>query len=151
MEKGLEHIGAVSGVGGSFVCDNRGDVIVSSDPAVLATVTMNTIGREVGQAFAALEAANEPAARIEFVYDSWRLMAQDIGAAVFFVVCHPDADMAMVRMTADVVIAGWRNDASAQKRLQQRAAERAALVSSANLDQGSWSAWSVFASGGRVS
>lgn len=150
MEKGLEHIGAVSGVGGSFVCDNRGDVIVSSDPAVLATVTMNTIGREVGQAFAALEAASEPASRIEFVYDSWRLLAQDIGHAVFFVVCHPDADMAMVRMTADVVLAGWSKDGNAQKRLQQRAAERAALVSKANLDQGSWSSWSVFASGGQV-
>ncbi len=147
MEKGLEHIGAVAGVGGSFVCDNRGDVIVSSDPAVLATVTMNTIGREVGQAFAALEAAHEPAARIEFVYDSWRLLAQDIGDAVFFVVCHPDADMAFVRMTADVVLAGWSKDGNAQKRLQVHRAERAALVSRANLDQGSWSSWSVFASG----
>lgn|GEM_PF-1866022 len=149
MEKGLEHIGAVPGVGGSFVCDNRGDVIVSSDPAVLATVTMHTIGREVGQAFAALEAAGEPATRIDFVYDSWRLLAQDIGNAVFFVVCHPEVDMAMVRMTADVVVAGWSKDAHAQKRLQQRRAERAALVDRATLDQGSWSAWSVL-SGGQV-
>ena len=147
MEKALEHLGALSGVGGSFVCDNRGDVIVSSDPAVLATVTMTTIGREVGRAFAALEAAEEPAARIEFVYDSWRLLAQDIGNAVFFVVCHPDADMALVRMTADVVIAGWSKDGNAQKRLQQHRAERAALVTRATLDQGSWSSWTVFASG----
>ena len=39
MEKGLEQVGALPGVGGSFLCDNKGDVIVSSDPAVLATVT----------------------------------------------------------------------------------------------------------------
>ena len=120
MEKALEHIGALSGVGGSFVCDNRGDVIVSSDPAVLATVTMTTIGREVGRAFAALEAASESAARIEFVYDSWRLLAHDIGNAVLFVVCHPEADMALVRMTAEVASAGWSKDAGAQKRLQRR-------------------------------
>ena len=150
MEKELEQVGKVPGVGGTFVCDNKGDVIVSSDPAVLATVTMTTIGREVARVFVALEAADEPASRIDFVYDSWRMLAQDIGDAVFFVVCQADADMAMVRMTVDVVIAGWRKDASAQKRLQRHRAERAALVSSAALDQGSWSSWTVLASGGRA-
>lgn len=147
MEKELDQVGAIPGVGGSFVCDNRGDVIVSSDPAVLATVTMTTIGREVGRAFFALEAAYQPSARIEFVYNSWRLLAHDIGDAVFFVVCHPEADVAMVRMTVEVVIAGWRSDASAQRKLQQRRAERAALVSPAAMDQGSRSSWTVFASG----
>lgn len=147
MEKQLDQIGAVPGVGGSFVCDNKGDVVVSSDPAVLATVTMTTIGREVARAFVALEAASQPADRIEFVYDSWRMLAQDIGDAVFFVVCQPDADMAIVRMTADVVIAGWRKDAGAQKRLQRHRTERAALVNRAALDQGSWSSWTVIASG----
>ena len=148
MEKGLDQVGALPGVGGSFVCDNKGDVIVSSDPAVLATVTMQTIGREVGRAFVALDAATRSAQRLDFVYDSWRLLAQDMGDAVFFVVCQPDADMAMVRMTVDVVIAGWRKDATAQKRLQRHRAERAALVSRATLDQGSWSSWTVIASGG---
>lgn len=150
VEKGLEQVGALPGVGGSFVCDNKGDVIVSSDPAVLATVTMNTIGREVGRALVALEAANEPATRLDFVYNSWRLLAQDMGDAVFFVVCEPDVDMAMVRMSVDVVIAGWRRDPAAQKQLQRHRAERAALVSRAALDQGSWSSWTVIASGGRA-
>ena len=148
MERGLDQVGAAPGVGGSFVCDNRGDVIVSSDPAVLATVTMQTIGREVGRAFVALNAASRLAQRLDFVYDSWRLLAQDMGDAVFFVVCQPDADMAMVRMTVEVVIAGWRKDPAAQKRLQRHRTERAALVSRATLDQGSWSTWTVFASGG---
>ena len=148
MDKELEQVGALPGVGGSFVCDNRGDVIVSSDPAVLATVTMNTIGREVARAFVALDAAKNPASRLEFVYDNWRLLAQDMGGdAVFFVVCQPDVDMAMVRMTVDVVIASWRKDSSAQKRLQQHRAERVALVSRSTLDQGSWSSWTVLTSG----
>jgi hypothetical protein len=146
VEKELEQIGSVPGVGGSFVCDNRGDVIVSSDPAVLATVTMTTIGREVARVFVALEAANQSAPRIDFVYDSWRLLAQDIGDAVVFVVCQPDADMAFVRMTVDVAIAGWSANAAAQKRLQQRRTERRALVNASTLDQGSWSAWSALVS-----
>jgi hypothetical protein len=146
VEKELEQVGSVPGVGGSFVCDNRGDVIVSSDPAVLATVTMNTIGREVARAFLALEAGGQSANRIDFVYDSWRLLAQDIGDAVVFVVCQPEADMSLVRMTVDVAIAGWRRDASAQKRLQQRRTERKALVNASALDQGSLSSWSALVS-----
>ena len=151
MEKGLEQVGALPGVGGSFLCDNKGEVIVSSDPAVLATVTMSTIGREVGRVFVALETAKQPADRIDFVYNSWRLLAQDMGTAVFFVVCQPEVDMAIVRMTVEVVIAGWRKDANAQKRLHRHQAERAALVSRAVLDQGSWSSWTVLTSGGQPS
>lgn len=151
MEKELDQIGALAAVGGSFLCDNRGDVIVSSNPAVLATVTMNTIGREVARAFVALDAADQGAERIDFVYDSWRLLAQDIGDGVFFVVCQPEVDMAMVRMTVDVVIAGWRANANAQKRIADHRAERAALVSRAALDQGSWSSWTVLNSGGQPS
>lgn len=147
MEKGLEQVGVLAGVEGSFLCDNRGDVIVSSDPAVLATVTMNTIGREVARTFVALEAAEQGAERIDFVYDSWRLLARDIGDGVLFVVCQPDVDMAMVRMTVDVAIAGWRTNPNAQKRIQQHRAERAALVNRATLDQGSWSSWTVLKGG----
>ena len=146
MEKGLDQINAVPGVGGSFLCDNRGDVIVSSDPAVLATVTMNTIGREVGRAFVALETAGQKASRIEFAYDTWRLLALDIGDAVLFVVCQPDASMAMVRMSAVVAIGIWQTDSAARKRLERHRAERRALVNSTQLDQGSWSSWAVIAS-----
>lgn len=148
MEKALEQICAVPGVGGSFLCDNRGDVIVSSDPAVLATVTMNTIGREVGRALVALETAGHKAARVEFAYDSWRLLAQDIADGVLFVVCQPATNMAMVRMSADVVIEGWRRDSGAQKRLQRHRAERSALVSTAALDQGSSRSWATIAARG---
>jgi len=146
MEKDLTQITSVPNVGGAFVCDNRGDVIVSSDPAVLATVTMNTIGREVGRAFVALDAANAPANRLDFAYDRWRLMAQDIGEAVLFVVCQPEADMSIVRMAADVVVAGWRKDANAQRRLQRVGIARVALVKSSTLDHGSMRSWSIIES-----
>ncbi len=148
MEKELEQISTVPGVGGSFLCDNRGDVIVSSDPAVLATVTMNTIGREVGRAFVALETAGQKAPRLEFAYNSWRLLARDIGDAVLFVVCQPDTDMAMVRMSADVAIGSWQTSAAAQKRLQRHRAERSSLVNKTALDHGSWNSWAIIQSRG---
>jgi hypothetical protein len=148
MERGLAQLGATPHVGGAFVCDNKGEVIVSSDPSVLATVTMSTIGREVGRAFIALEAAGRAAIRMELVYDTWRLFAHDISDAVVFVVCQPAADMAMVRMTVDVVVAGWRKDGDAQKRLARHKAVRRELVNRSELDNGAWLTWSMLESRG---
>lgn len=145
MERELEQLTALPGVEGAFLCDNRGEVIVSSSPAVLATVTMNTIGREIARAFLALQAGGIPASRLDLTYSSWRLLAQDIGDAVLFVITQPSLDMAIVRMTADVVTAAWKKDPAAQKRLQKHRAERAQLLSRSALDPGSWTSWTAIA------
>jgi hypothetical protein len=141
MEKDLAKFSTLSHVGGSFVCDNAGEVVVSSTPAVLATVTMTTIGREVGRIFSALEAAGSPTTRLELAYSTWRLFAQDIGGGVLFVVSEPGNDPSLVRMTADVVAAGWARDGSVQKRLLARKADRRELVTRATLDPVSWQSW----------
>ena len=141
MERELTQFSNLSRVGGSFVCDNAGEVVVSSTPAVLATVTMTTIGREVGRMFSALETAGAPMTRIELAYNTWRLFAQDIGDGVLFVVSEPGADPSLVRMTADVVAATWARDGSIQKRLQARKAVRRELVTRATLDPVSLQSW----------
>lgn len=146
MEKGIKQFGAIGRVGGAFVCDNRGEVIVSSSPAVLATVTMNTIGREVGRAFFALEAAHRAARRLDFRFDAWRLLAQDIGDAVLFVVCEPDVDMALVRMTADVVAAAWEQDPRVRKRLDARRSDREQLINVSSLDHSALQSWTLIQS-----
>lgn len=135
METGLQQINGLGGVGGAFVCDNRGGVIASSSPAVLATVTMNTIGREVAQALGALETAKMPAGRMEFTYDNWRLLAMDMGEAVLFVVTEPGADMPIVRMTAEVVLAGWKKDSRAQKQIAKHRAARTEALTRGAFDE----------------
>lgn len=134
MENGLQQIAGLPRVGGAFVCDNRGDVIASSSPAVLATVTMNTIGREVGHALGALETAQVNATRMEFEYDTWHLLAVDMGGAALFVVTEPGADMPMVRMTTEVVLAGWKKDSRAQKQIARHRAVRNEALARAAFD-----------------
>lgn len=146
MERELQQFCNIPHVGGAFVCDNRGDVIVCSDPAVLATVAMNAIGREVGRSLLALEAGGRRDLRIEFVFDSWRLLVQDMGEAVVFVVCEPGVDVATVRMTTDVAINGWQKDARTRKRLAGRRVERNQLVTPATLDQPAYRAWKLIQS-----
>src|SRR5688572_18688966 len=101
MEQGLAQLSAIPRVGGAFICDNRGEVIVSSTPPVLATVTMSAMGREVGRIVAALEGSGRSGSRLDFTYSNWRLLTIDLGSdGILLVVCHADVDMAFVRMHA---------------------------------------------------
>jgi hypothetical protein len=146
MEKGLQQLGNLAHVGGSFVCDNTGGVIVSSTPAVLATVTMNLIGREAAQAFAALETAGRPASRVDFHYDTWRLLATDLTDALLFVVCEPQVDMPVLRMTVDVVMSAWKKDSSVQKQLARHKATRREVIARAQMDEVSLRSWKTIQS-----
>ncbi|MGH2608096.1 MAG: hypothetical protein ACRDHF_03315 [Tepidiformaceae bacterium] len=141
MEHGLAQISALPQVGGAFICDNRGDVIVSSSPAVLATVTMSAMGREVGRIVGALESSGRPASRLDFTYSNWRLLAMDLGDAILLVVCHANVDMSFVGMTTDIVLTGWRRDADVQRRLQRHRVEREPLVSRTNAARPQRATW----------
>jgi hypothetical protein len=118
MERDLAQLDSLAGVGGSFVLGAGGEVIATSKAAPLAATTMNRVGRLVGQMLAVIGRAGRPAERLDLRFDSWRLLAQDFGNGLLLVVCEPHVDMAMLKLTADVVIPGWTQDAAAQKRLQ---------------------------------
>lgn len=140
MEQELAQLSAIPSVGGAFVCDNRGEVIASSSPAVLATVTMSAMGVEVRRIVAALETAGRPGSRLDFTFSKWRLLAVDWGDGLLLVVCRAEVDMALVRMNADIVLTGWRQDAGVQKRMRDHRAGRFQLVNRATLEP-SRSAW----------
>ncbi len=141
MEQGLAQISAHPRVGGAFICDNRGEVIVSSSPAVLATVTMSAMGREVGRIVEALEVAGRPASRLDFTYSNWRLLAIDLSDAILLVVCQAGVDMSFVRMTADIVLTGWRQRPEVQRRLERHRVERNAAARIARERPGMRGTW----------
>ena len=146
MEQGLQQLGNLGHVGGSFVCDNTGGVITSSTPAVLATVTMIMIGRETAQAFAALEAGGRAANRIDFTYDTWRLLATDLGDGILLVVCEPQVDMPILRMTVDVVSSAWKKDSAVQKQFARHRAARKEVIARAQFDDVSQRSWKTIQS-----
>ncbi|MEX0782000.1 MAG: hypothetical protein WD557_05070 [Dehalococcoidia bacterium] len=148
MEQGLTQLSAIPHVGGAFICDNRGDVIVSSSPAVLATVTMSAMGREVGRIVAALEASGRAGSRLDFTYSNWRLLAVDLDDGILLVVCTADVDMSFVRMNADIVLTGWRQDGTVQKRLQRHRVERHELVNRSAADAAVRTAWRAIEANG---
>lgn len=143
MENELQQIAALPNVHGAFVCDNGGEVIACSNPPVLASVAMVALGRESARMLCALEAAGCPASRIDIGYGSWRLLASDLGEGLLLAVCTPAVDASLVRMTADIAVAGWRKDGKQQKRLRAAGARRSALLTANALDDRSWRSWSA--------
>jgi len=148
MEQGLAQLSGIPHVGGAFICDNRGDVIVSSSPAVLATVAMNVMGQEVGRMLAGLEEAGYKATRLDLTYSTWRMLVVDIEDAMLFVVCHSPVDMSLLRMNVDVILARWRQNPDVQRRLQQRRAERKELVSRASAEREPRATWRTLGANG---
>lgn len=135
MERELQQFCDIPHVGGAFVCDNRGEVILSSHPAVLATVAMNAIGREAGRSLLALEASGHKCVRLAYAFNTWTLCVCELGEAMVFVVCEAGVDVARVRMTMDVTTNAWQNDSRAQKRLAGRRVDRKQLVMPSTTDQ----------------
>ncbi|HMS58185.1 MAG TPA: roadblock/LC7 domain-containing protein [Tepidiformaceae bacterium] len=148
MEEDLQQIAGIANVAGAFVCDNGGEVIASSEPPVLATVAMASLGKEAARAFSALEAAGTRASRVEFEFDTWRLVARDLGEGLLLVVCRPGVDSALLRMSADIAIAAWKADSRSQKRLTKRKAQRSQLLAQSQLDAPAWTSWRLLESRG---
>ena len=135
MEEALAEINAVAGVRGSFVCDNLGTMIVSAVMTGL-DASFDAIGREVTQTMAALETTGEAVSELDFAYEGARLVAHDLEKAVLVVLCEPDVEIAMLRLTLSVVMARLKGDAETQSRLEARAEEKEVVQD--EVDEISW-------------
>lgn len=135
MEEGLAEINAVAGVRGSFVCDNVGKMIVSAVVTGL-DASLDAIGREVTQTMAALKTAGEAVSELDFAYEGARLVAHDLEKAVLVVLCEPQVEIAMLRLTLSVVMARLKGDTETQSRLEARAEEKEVVQD--EVDEISW-------------
>ena len=146
MEKDIEACARLPGVRGAFVCDNVGEVMATSNPPPLATDSLSRIAQEVVRSFAAMQVGGRPAQALQYDFQSWQLYAQDLGgSAVLIVVSEPDADRAMVRMTARVTAQQWRADKNAARQLAAWQKARTPLLARGQLDDRSARLWSAFA------
>jgi predicted regulator of Ras-like GTPase activity (Roadblock/LC7/MglB family) len=136
MEEGLAEINAVAGVRGSFICDNRGEVIVSAMPAALNSARLNEIGHEVTQTMAGLEIAGEAMTELDFMYDRARIVGHDLANAVLVALCDPRVEIATLRLTLNVVTSRLKGDSGIQSQLEARTVEKEVVQD--DVDEASW-------------
>jgi hypothetical protein len=146
MKEGLAKIKAVAGVRDSFICDNHGEVIASAVSSGLDTNTLNSISREVTLVMAAMEMADEAMREMDCTYEGVRLVARNMAHATLIVLCELQIDIAMLRLTMDVVKARFQGDGGIQSQFAARAREKE--LSQEDVDETSWHLLTLLDKGG---
>jgi predicted regulator of Ras-like GTPase activity (Roadblock/LC7/MglB family) len=102
MDTILTEINAVTGVQGSFFCDKQGEVLASAAPDSLDAAALQGIGRQVALILIALDTAGETISELDFTYEGARLVTHVLLNAVLVVLCEPQVEIALLRMTLDL-------------------------------------------------
>jgi predicted regulator of Ras-like GTPase activity (Roadblock/LC7/MglB family) len=100
MDKVLAEINALDGVVGSFICDNHGNVIINTVPVNLNIAALRGISRQITQAIAAR--MQNIIHEIDLTYEGFRVLIRDLHQAALVVLCKPDIDIALLRLTLNV-------------------------------------------------
>ena len=116
MDKHLSEIAALEGV----------DIVLVGEPSgrILARVASGSFddarpARVTGQTallLASLYAVGHGVEEIDISYDDVRLVARGLHGTTLIALCNPNVDVAMLRLTLNVVLARIKNDANIMDR-----------------------------------
>lgn len=124
MKNGLNEINKSVGVWGSFLANNRGEVLLRAAPPQLKGSDLENIAQQV------LELVNTPndqlgeISEVVFHYSQRVILFVDLGKAILTVVCTPSVDLPLLRMTVNVVRNDWSEDDKVQRYLDKNFVER---------------------------
>jgi predicted regulator of Ras-like GTPase activity (Roadblock/LC7/MglB family) len=136
IEERFAEIGAVAGVAASFICDNGGRVIASSFGEDADVTPVRDVARELLQTAAVLHRIGEPARQMDFTYAGRRVVVRDLEDSLLVVLCAPQVEISLLRLTLNVATAQLRDDVELRNLLRGSVANREVLES--ELDQTSW-------------
>ena len=124
MKDGLKEINELVGVWGSFITNNRGDVILSVAPPALKKPVLENISRQVIELLISAGDQIDGISEMVFHYSQKKLFVIDLEKAILTVVCTPSVDISLLRMTVNVIRTGWDSDEKVQKALEKNYLER---------------------------
>lgn len=109
MEDRLTEITGLVGVKGVFLTDGQGSVVASSGVDWVPPDGLSTIGRVVQQTLSGLALARKrKVGDLDFVYERGRLVAKAAGHGCLFIVTAPTINVALLNLTADVIVKSLR-------------------------------------------
>jgi predicted regulator of Ras-like GTPase activity (Roadblock/LC7/MglB family) len=105
MEELLRDINAVVGVGGSFVCDQNGEVLAAVLPSTMHRAGLWPIGRTVTQTVAGLQTVRKrKVGDIDLLYANGRFIIKSLRGGCLCIFCAPRINVPLLNMTADVAV-----------------------------------------------
>ena len=105
METILKDINAMSGVLGSFVCDEEGKTLARALPDIYDGEMLAQAARTAAQTTAGLWMAKQRAVgEIDLLFSGGRLIVKGLDSACLCILCTPRLNLPLLNMTANVAV-----------------------------------------------
>jgi len=124
MKQGLQEINELTGVWGSVVCNNQGEVFSSAPPPGFNKSNLENVSRHCVEMLASGTEFVTGLGEIVFHFEQRRLYILDLEKAVLIVFCTPSIDISLLRLTINVATSSWKEDNEIQKKIDDNFVER---------------------------
>ena len=124
MIDGLREINELTGVWGSLICNNMGEVIENVTPPGLNKSALENITHHIVELVSTAGDQMENLSESVLYYSQKKLFVVDLEKAVLVVISTPSVDISLLRMIVNGVRVRWDGDAKVQKLLQKNFTER---------------------------
>ncbi|MFO8035127.1 MAG: hypothetical protein R6U57_00655 [Anaerolineales bacterium] len=124
MESGLIEILDVKDVTACLLFDNQGQLLEEVGHMEGTLDALEAMGNSAVQTLATLKSEGSECRQMDYVFDRFRVVVNDLQKAVLVIICQPEVDISLLRLTMSVVTDRWDEDPRAQKYLDARAQKR---------------------------
>ncbi len=124
MKDGLREINELTGVWGSLICNNQGEVIMNATPPGLNKSALENITQHIIELVSTAGDQIENLSETVLYYSQKKLFIVDLEKAVLVVICTSSVDISLLRMIVNGIRMQWDGDVKVQKLLQKNFTER---------------------------
>ncbi len=124
MKSGLQEINEQTGIWGSLIINNQGEIIVNAVPQGLNSAALVNITNHVVDLLSSAGASLTGLMEAVIYYSQKKLFVLDLEQAIMVIICTPSVDISLLRMTANVIVTNWQGDPKVQKQLKKHFVER---------------------------
>jgi len=129
-------ITSVAGVRGCFICDNQGRVLAHSFVDDRNMTPIGDVGREAVLTAAVFGRVGESVSEFDVTFTGVRMIVRDLDNGLLVLLCEPQVEIAMLRLTLNVAAGQLKDDRELRSRLRDSPAAREVLEN--ELDEISW-------------
>jgi predicted regulator of Ras-like GTPase activity (Roadblock/LC7/MglB family) len=105
VESILEHINAVVGVTGCFVCDSEGEVLASVVPGVFDGEVVSSAGRTAMQTILGLQTTRRRRVNeLDLLYKEGRIIVKSLGEGCLGILCVRNINVPLLNLTANLAV-----------------------------------------------
>lgn len=127
MENGLNEIKSVQGVQGCFVADNAGQIFAKASVPGLDDRNLQEISRLCLETLVAVDQVEDQMTELDFSTLAATVLVRDHDSYILVIICDPDVNTSLVRLSINVVTSQWAEDKKIQRRIDSHHQAREVL------------------------